>query len=223
MRSLATLARWLGPWADASRAPDVHVHEDDIDGTRVRICGVRRRAAFVIAPGLHHAGPDDPRMDRFCRVLAAAGHVVVAPFIRDYLALVPVERAKHDFARVFAARARWDAERPVVFSISFGSLLAFALAAEHGDAIERLVVFGGYHDFHAAMRYCLTGNGRDPLNQPVVIMNLLDHLDHDRAHRDALCAAWRRYLERTWGRPEMKAPERFSPTPEDPPPHLPAP
>jgi pimeloyl-ACP methyl ester carboxylesterase len=221
--SLVTLARWLGPWADSSRAPDVATREDFVDGTRVRIYGVRRRAAFLVAPGLHYAGPDDPRLDRFCRVLAAAGHVVVAPFIRDYLALVPVERAKRDFARVFDARAGWDAERPVVFSISFGSLLALALAAERGDELERIVVFGGYADFQDTMRYCLTGDGRDPLNQPVVLMNLLDHVAHDAAHRDALCAAWRRYVERTWGRPEMKQRDRFVAIAEELAPDVPAP
>ena len=208
-----TLARWLGPWADAARAPDVAVREDAIEGgineLRVRLYGEARRRTFLIAPGLHYAGPDDPRMDRFCRVLAAAGHLVVAPFVPAYLALTPGPRAIEDFARVFDALPRWSAARPVVFSISFGSLLAFALAAARGDAIERLVVFGGYADFPETMRYCLTGEGRDPLNQPVVLMNLLDHLDHARAHRPALEAAWRRYVEATWGRPEMKAPDRY--------------
>ena len=88
-------------------------------------------------------------MDRFCRILAAGGHLVVAPFIPDYLALMPDAHAIADFARVFAALPRWTTRKPVVFSISFGSLLAFALAAERGDAIERLVIFGGYSDFHA--------------------------------------------------------------------------
>ena len=103
-----------------------------------------------------------------------------------------------------------------MFSISFGSLLAFALAAERGDAIDKLVIFGGYADFHATMRFCLTGEVasgrkalRDPLNQPVVLLNLIDLLDHERAERDQLLAAWRLYVERTWGRPEMKADRAF--------------
>jgi len=217
IRSFGTLARWLGPWADATRAPDVAILDDDLDGMRVRVYGTRERAraTFLIAPGLHYAGPDDPRMDRFCRILAAAGHVVIAPFVPSYLALVPDEQAKRDFARVFAARARWSDQRPIVFSISFGSLLAFALAAEHGAAIERLVIFGGYHDLHETLRFCLTGQVasgrvvvRDPLNQPVVLMNLLALLPCE--DRPALAAAWRRYVEQTWGRPEMKARDRYT-------------
>ena len=207
LRSIATLARWLGPWASSTRAPSVATRDEDLDGMRVRIYG-RRGTPFLIAPGLHYAGADDPRLDRFCRVLAAGGRLVVAPFIPDYLALTPVERAKHDFIRALRAMPRWSEKKPVVFSISFGSLLALAAAAEHGDAIAGLVVFGGYADFRAVMRHSLTGAGRDPLNQPVVLMNLLAHIPH--ADRAALVAGWRRYVERTWGRPEMKVRERYT-------------
>jgi pimeloyl-ACP methyl ester carboxylesterase len=208
------LARWLGPWADATKSPRVDAVDQQIDGIRVRYYGKPGGPTFLIAPGLHYAGPDDPRMDRFCRVLARAGHYVVAPFIPDYLALTPNARAIADFITIF--RALPADEKPVVFSISFGSLLAFALAAEHGDAIDKLVIFGGYADFHETMKFCLTGEvssgrqaTRDPLNQPVVLLNLLDLIEHERSERDQLIAAWRRYVERTWGRPELKERERF--------------
>ncbi|HEX5062461.1 MAG TPA: hypothetical protein VFV99_23980 [Kofleriaceae bacterium] len=240
---LITLARWLGPWADATKAPTVDIVDEKVGDIRVRV--FRRRGAkaaeaardvgddhrhsapvatalrpprgattFLIAPGLHYAGPDDVRMDRFCRILAASGHHVVAPFVPDYLALTPNARAISDFAKVFDALPAGT--KPVVFSISFGSLLAFALAAERGDAIDKLVIFGGYADFHETMKFCLTGEvstgrqaTRDPLNQPVVLMNLLEHIDHHQHTRDELVAGWRSYVERTWGRPEMKARDRF--------------
>ena len=45
-------------------------------------------------------------------------------------------------------------------------------------------MFGGYADLRETLRFCLTGEvaggreaTRDPLNQPVVLMNLLDHLE----------------------------------------------
>jgi pimeloyl-ACP methyl ester carboxylesterase len=200
-----TLARWLGPWADSTRAPTVAVRDEHVAGIRVRVYG-DSGTPYLIAPGLHYAGPDDPRMDRFCRILAAAGHHVAAPFIPGYLALTPGADAIADFIRVADAIAFTD--KPVVFSISFGSLLAFALAAERPEMIERLVIFGGYSDFHTTMRYCLTGEGRDPLNQPVVLMNLLEliapHVAGD------LRTWWREYVTRTWGRPEMKARDRFT-------------
>lgn len=223
LRAMAILARWLGPWADSGRAPDVDITDDQLDELRVRIYRPHRPTGrtFAIAPGLHYAGPDDPRMDRFCRILAAAGHLVVAPFIPDFLALAPSERAKRDFLRVLRAMPRWSSRwspsRPVVFSISFGSLLAFAAAAEHPALVERLVVFGGYADLRQTLAFCLTGElpsgrraARDPLNQPVVLMNLIDLIDPPAVDRAAVLLHWRRYVERTWGRPEMKAPERFA-------------
>lgn len=224
--AVLTLARWLGPWASSTQVPDVATRDDVTGGLRVRIYTPHRRArgsTYLIAPGLHYAGADDPRLDRFCRILAAAGHTVVAPYIPDYLALTPNDRAKADFARVFEALPRWApiapdgrAARPTVFSISFGSLLAFALAAERSDDIGQLVVFGGYADFHATMRFCLAGEvasgrlaRRDPLNQPVVFANLIDHIEPTPSDRAALLAGWRRYVERTWGRPDMKLDRKF--------------
>ncbi len=217
--SIATLARWLGPWADAATAPIVATEETSVDEIRVRIYKPRSapRATFLIAPGLHFAGPDDVRMDRFCRILAAAGHLVVAPFIPSYLALTPDARAITDFERVYRALPQWSAHKPVVFSISFGSLLAFALAAKVGDALAGLVIFGGYATFQDTLAFCLTGKVasgrealRDPLNQPVVLMNLLAHLEPPCSDHAAVSAAWRTYVERTWGRPVMKARERFT-------------
>jgi pimeloyl-ACP methyl ester carboxylesterase len=213
-----TLARWLGPWADATKVPVVESHDDAVADLRVKLYEPRRAGgrAFLIAPGLHYAGADDPRLDRFCRILAAAGHRVIAPFIPDYLALAPTARAIADFRRVAAELGRWTDRPPVVFSISFGSLLAFALAAEQPDLAERLVIFGGYADFRDTLRFCLTGEvtsgraaPRDPMNQPVVLLNLLDQIAHDPALRPALEAGWRAYVERVWGRPEMKLEGRY--------------
>ncbi len=214
--STLSLARWLGPWTDGKKAPQVAVRDEELDGLRVRIYG-RAGHPYLIAPGLHFAGPDDPRLDRFCRILANAGYLVIAPFIPDYLALKPTARSIEDFRRVFAARGRWTAARPTVFSVSFGSLLAFALAADHASDLDGLVVFGGYADFHETMEFCLTGTvssgrnaTRDPLNQSIVLMNLLDQLVPPCADPAAVSAAWRRFVMRVWGRPEMKARERFT-------------
>lgn len=232
LTAMGTLARWLGPWANAAEMPDVDSSDEHVDELLVRIYRPHevQRSTYLIAPGLHYAGPDDPRMDRFCKILAAAGHLVIAPFVPSYLALVPDDRAKRDFARVFDARARWSRDKPSIFSISFGSLLAFALAAEHGDAIDRLVIFGGYRDLTETLRFCLTGEipggrvgPRDPLNQPVVLLNLLGVIDrHSASDRAALEDGWQRYVRRTWGRPEMKVREAYVAVAEELAPTVPA-
>ncbi len=220
-RGAFVLARWLGPWADERAAPTA-VARDELaipaaggrPAFRARVFRPARgpaRRGFLVAPGLHFLGPDDPRMDRFCAVLAASGANVVAPAIPDFLALRVTPGAAVDFARAHDAARPLLPTRPTLFSISFGSLLVLRLAAERAHEIERVVLFGGYADFAGAIRFCLTGPPpRDPLNRPVVFINLVDQVapPDDRA---PLVAAWRRYVERTWGRPEMKEPARWQP------------
>ena len=221
-RSAFLLARWLGPWADEARAPDALLTTIEVPAAGSRpafTAGVFRpraapaRRGFLIAPGLHFAGPRDPRMVRFCSILAASGAVVVAPAIPDFLALRVTRHAALDFERALdAARPLFPpGRRPALFSISFGSLLALRLAAARPDAIERAILFGGYADFAGAVRFCLAGPPpRDPLNRPVVFINLIDQLAAAH-HQPPLAAAWRRYVERTWGQPEMKEPARWLP------------
>jgi pimeloyl-ACP methyl ester carboxylesterase len=220
-RGAFVLARWLGPWADERAMPTAITRDElavpatgDRPGFRARVFRPARGAShrgFLIAPGLHFLGPDDPRMDRFCAVLAGSGAVVVAPAIPDFLALRVTPDAAIDFARAHdAARSLFPA-RPTLFSISFGSLLALRLAASRKGDIERAILFGGYADFAGAIRFSLTGPPpRDPLNRPVVFINLIDQLAPP-AQRAPLVAAWRAYVERTWGRPEMKDPGRWQP------------
>jgi pimeloyl-ACP methyl ester carboxylesterase len=179
---------------------------------------------YLLAPGLHYAGPADPRMDRFCRVLSAAGYAVLAPFLPDFLELRVRASLTDDLERcllLLQERREWcPSGRPALFSISFGALPALRLAArtEHQRAFQRLFLFGGYANWAQTIEYCLSGRidgrphgVRDPLNQPVVFMNLLDQLPQRPAEPSALLAAWRRYVESTWGRPEMKAADRYQP------------
>lgn len=178
---------------------------------------------YLVAPGLHYAGPDDPRLDRFCRVLANAGFVVVAPFLRDFLALRIAETTTADLAVGFE-HARSIAENegldgPAVFSISFGSRPAIELcASEAGSSATALVLFGGFCDFDATVRFAVTGRAHsgaesivvphDPLNAPVVFANLLRFLDDDALDQDLLARAMRLMVESTWGRPELKIGDR---------------
>jgi pimeloyl-ACP methyl ester carboxylesterase len=210
------LATWLGPWAGA-RVPG------GISRARVTLAprvaayvyrSRRARGVYLVTPGLHYLGPDDPRLDRFCRILAHAGFVVVAPLLPDFLSLVIAETTTADLAVAFDhACALAHAERlpaPVVFSISFGSRPAIELCA--GDAGRRasaLVLFGGFCDFDATVRFAITGRAahvelaHDPLNAPVVHLNLLRFHDRTLDH-EAVAEALRAMVEATWGKPEQK-------------------
>ncbi len=233
-RRLATLARWLGPWTPDTRAPAAvrvdarHLPPTRPDDRPLRVDVFQPRDArptglLLLIPGLHFLGPADPRMARFARVLAAAGLQVWAPYLPDFLALRLAPTLLHDAARaltaLLAAPDRPAGLRPGVVSISFGSRVALDLAASPtlGPHLGGLVLFGGYLDWRDAMRFSLTGLApgapdlpRDPLNQPVIFLNLLDRLGLPAADQPTLAAAWTRYVHRTWGRPELKHPDRHA-------------
>jgi pimeloyl-ACP methyl ester carboxylesterase len=217
------LAYWLGPWAE-KRTPRKIVREVIAAGdvaTYVYEPHGSVRGVYVVAPGLHFLGPDDPRLDRFCRIVAAAGFRVYAPKLPDFLALRVAETAADDLAAV-VRRAADDARakrlsRPTLMSISFGSRPAIEVAAEHAAHVGQLILFGGFCDFDATVRFAITGHAehegrtlsvaRDPLNAPVVFMNLLPWLAVGaEVDRDAVARAWREMVEATWGKMELKAP-----------------
>jgi pimeloyl-ACP methyl ester carboxylesterase len=220
---LLRLLYWLGPWMPDERTPqDVNRSAFTVPGARpfeawlFQPAKRRPRGALLLVPGLSPAGPSDVRMERFARKLASAGFLVGAPFLPDFCALELKETVFADLARSLDALAAHPAMprevKPGVFSISFGSLPALRLAADprYAERLGGLVLFGGYADFESVVSFALGGEGRDPLNPPVVFMNLLHALEGALGDRAALIEAWRSFVLQTWGRPEMKARERFS-------------
>ena len=227
-RRTAILTRWLGPWAKPHLAPErisrraVAIPAEKPGDRELASWfylppGGKPRVAWLVTPGLHFNGPDDPRLDRLCRILASSGAAVLAPSLPDHRALRVTPRSPGDLERAFDALVAQPelprATRPAVFAISFGSLPALRLAAGERcrDRVRELVLFGGYADFTETIRYALTGLvegkqiGRpDPLNKPVVFMNALDGIPDAPADREPLMAAWHSFCVQTWGREEMK-------------------
>lgn len=227
-RGIATLARWLGPWAKDVDGPEVRRRSvtiaPDGDGdvaltAHIYLPPGATRGFYVLVPGVHFDSTDDRRIVRFCRILAASGAVVFAPRIPSYAALKVQPSAIAEFRRAYRAALelpeRPRGVKPRVFSISFGSLLAIhvAASADLGDTVGELILFGGYSDWDSWMEFALTGliegvgiAPRDPLNQSVVFTNLIRHMpgapgDSERA---ALHEAWHRFCQRTWTRPETR-------------------
>jgi pimeloyl-ACP methyl ester carboxylesterase len=227
LATVLSLVRWLGPWAGERVPSGVSRRTEHLETARgatmrtyVYSAHSAPRGVYLVAPGLHFLGPDDPRLDRFCRVLASAGFDVVAPLLPDFARLTVSEAAGSDLARAFALAERLAGERrlprPAVFSISFGSLPAIQLAAgEAGPRVGSLLLFGGYAEFEQAVRFAITGRaeheGRrhaiphDPLNAPVVFLNVAEHVEGvSEDARPRLVEAWRAMVERTWGKAELK-------------------
>jgi hypothetical protein len=212
------LAWWLGPWSRGSKPRGVRRRSVDIAGaggpSYLYAPSERApRVAWLISPGLHHDGPDDPRMERFASALASAGAVVLSPRSPELCRLRLGRDAIDALARARAALAAAPeaAGLPLrVVSVSVGALAALRLAAAPGAAgdIERVVVIGGYAD-PTAMIASLCGadaEHRDPLNQPVAFLTFLDHLParvHDRARLET---AWRWFVRTAWPHEAWKRP-----------------
>lgn len=184
------------------------------------------RGVLVVLHGLHYLGPEDHRLERFCRVLAAAGHVVYAPFLPRSLELEAAEATTAHVARITdeaAAAARaLGLPPPAIFTISFGSLSGLRVAASRRRAeLSSIILFGGYARFEDTLRFALTGEDRllgtlphrDPLNVPAIFINLLAFFP-DHLRKDVLKRAWLDVVRGTWGQLPMRAPEARRPVVE---------
>ncbi len=218
---MARLARWLGPWAARDAVPP------GIERRTIRVQRGERgfdawvyvdparppQGSVLVVPGLHFAGPADPRFDRFSRVLAHAGFVVLAPFLPDYADLLVrpsvVDDAEAALDALLALPER-PAGKPGVFSISFGSMPALRVASRRSSDLSRVVVFGGFSSFRKTVSFALSGDAQrknDPLNSPVAILHLLPFIDSLAEHdHGAVADAFRAYCRASWGREESKIP-----------------
>ncbi len=224
-----SLLRWLGPTASPLAIPPAIVRREILVPASARLGTPAFRAwcyrrenlpvagAVLISPGLHFLGPEDPRFDRFCRIVARSGALVLAPFLPTYLKMDVEPRSIDELeAALDALLALPDRphRKPSIFSISFGSMPALRLAGRRGAELSSVVVFGGFCQFERSIQFALTGDGHrkhDPLNAPVVVQNLLPFVTPTLSPVELLeiRSAFRSYCTSTWGRPEMKAEKAF--------------
>lgn len=218
---MTRLARWLGPWSPpeavpagiARRSIRIRAGARDFEGWVYEDPGRKPQGSVLVMPGLHFAGPADPRFDRFSRVLAAAGFLVLAPFLPDYAGLLVRPSVIEDAEAALDALLELPDRptgKPGVFSISFGSMPALRVTARRSADLNRLVVFGGFASFRSTLSFALRGDGQrpnDPLNAPVVVLNLLPFVENvAEVDHEPLAEAFRAYCRASWGREESKIP-----------------
>lgn len=209
--STLRLLYWLGPWANQKRAPKGPTrNEVDHGSDKIWIYHPKQKpiGAIFVLPGIHYEGPADVRLDRFCKVLAAAGFVVGVPFLT---AMIRLQLHPSMFSEAKRSLQCFMEHHPFektgVFSISAASIVGLSLAAdpESADSISGLHCFGGYSDWLSALHFASSGKISDsesvtpePLGLTVLYLNVLEGLDVDESQRAELAEYWWKYASRTW-------------------------
>lgn len=211
---------WLGPWSDQEKSPqkiekEILPLENRFD-LWIYNHPKRNLGTIFVIPGLHPEGPEDIRLDRFCRVLANSGMRVGVPSLptmRDVVMSPAVlEDTKHAF-QVFLDKT--GEEKVGIFSISAASIAGFSLAVDLilSKRISFLHSFGGFSDWSEALLFALSGdiNGGeetlepDPLGMPVIFLNLVESFPNFFPEmRGRLVPKWQEFVAKTWERPEMQ-------------------
>jgi dienelactone hydrolase len=123
----------------------------------------RSGRGFLLVPGVHASGVEEPRLVGFARDLASLGHVVVTVGPPD-LARYEVTPATTD---AIEDAARWVSSQPELapdgrvgmMGISFAGGLSIVAAARPSirDKVAVVVSLGGHGDLPRTLRYLCTG------------------------------------------------------------------
>jgi pimeloyl-ACP methyl ester carboxylesterase len=242
LRAHLRLLQWLGPWAPPTGAPTAVARESltippgpagaatdvatpdqaPVEALLYRPTDRAPIGGYLVVHGLNPRGPADPRCDRFARILAHAGFLVMVPRLSAFTELRVDRSAAGELGRALAAFVALPEHprgvRPGLFSISFGSFPALLTAAnpEVGHLVGSVIVFGGYANFVETCRYMMGAAGTagpmpDPTCMVGLALNVAPHLfAGETAQR--LTAAWRAYVDQVWAAPSMKEPARLAAT-----------
>ena len=119
--------------------------------------------AFIIFPGIHRGGVDEPRLAGFSRRFASAGAIVVSvplPDLREFRVTMRATDQIED-AAVWAANdpAIGRGGRIGLAGVSFAGGLSLVAAGRPAlaDRLSMAVSFGGYGDLTRVLRFLCTG------------------------------------------------------------------
>lgn len=119
--------------------------------------------AFVIVPGIHRGGVDEPRLHLFSSRFAATGATVLSvplPDLRDYRVTIRATDQIEDATRWASDEAGIGGGQPIgLGGVSFAGGLALVAAGRPSlaDRLSMVVSFGGYGDLPRVLRFLCTG------------------------------------------------------------------
>ena len=221
-----TLLWWLGPWMDQQKIPsDISLEKIPVSNGGFELFVYRSqrkksKGAMYVIPGLHYEGPEDVRLDRFARVLAASGMVVGVPALPTMKNLIMTTSVWEENILGFECFLQQELpKKPGVFSISAASIVAFQLGAHErwGRDIREMITFGGYVDWGEALSFSLDGKidediwvPVDPLGLPVIFLNMLEQLPEIQ-DKGAFKIQLMQFVTSTWEKEEMRSFESYAP------------
>jgi dienelactone hydrolase len=132
----------------------------------------RRRRVFLLVPGVHASGVDEPRLVGFARDLAAMGHPVVTVGPPDLAAYTITPRTTdmiEDAAVWLSGQRNLTADgRVAMMGISFAGGLSIVAAGRTAlrNKVAAVLSLGGHGDLPRTLRYLCTGAQPDGSLRP---------------------------------------------------------
>lgn len=209
------LLYWLGPWMDQKKEPP-NIRREEHRSGEVRLWLYRPKkciGTLFLIPGLHHEGPADPRLERFAKVLADAGIQVGVPFLPTALNLIMRPALLEESKRALLYFLTLVGGSCGIFSISAASIAALHLASDEDlhSKISGVMLFGGVSNWKEALLFAAKDSNKDPLNLPVIFLNLWSHMNISVRNEQLLLQAWYRFIHATWEKEEMQSEEDYAP------------
>jgi dienelactone hydrolase len=149
----------------------------------------RHDRVFLLTPGVHASGVDEPRLVGFARDLASMGHAVVTigpPDLAHYAITVRSTDAIED-AATWLGRQRDLAPdgHIVMMGISFAGGLSIVAAGRPSlrDTVRAVVSLGGHGDLPRTLRYLCTGDEPGSAHRPphdygvvIILLGVVDRV-----------------------------------------------
>lgn len=144
---------------------------------------------WIVVPGVHGGGVDEPRLARLTTRLAGAGYTVLSlplPDLREFRVVGRSTDQIEDAALWLLADSTLTPQGTVnLAGVSFGGGLTMVAAGRPSiaDRIDRVVSFGGHGDLPRVIDYLCTGRLPDGTAQPahdygvaILLLGALPHL-----------------------------------------------